>query len=60
MAISATQPSRITAAEQTAVVSVSPTWSSAEIDREKKRSLKKKILKELNIFTSIMQMLTLG
>ena len=60
MAISATQPSRITAAEQTAVVSVSPTWSVAEIDREKKRSVKKKILKELNIFTSIMQMLTLG
>ena len=60
MAISSTQTSQITAAEQTAVVSVSPTWSSAEIDREKKRSLKKKILKELNIFTSIMQMLTLG
>ena len=55
MAISTTQSSRITATEQTAVVTVSPTWSSAEIDREKKR-----LLKELNIFTIIMQMLTLG
>ena len=60
MAISTTQSSRITVTEQTAVVTVSPTWSSAEIDREKKRLLKKKILKELNIFTIIMQMLTLG
>ena len=60
LAISSTQTSQITAAEQTAVISVSPTWSTAEIDREKKRSLKRKILKELNIFTSIMQMLTLG
>ena len=60
LAISSTQASRSTTAKQTAMTSVSPTWSDAEMDRERKRAYKRKILKEYNIFHAIMQFLTLG
>ena len=55
MAISATQSSQTTITEQTAVVFVPTTQNVAEVEKERKR-----LLKEFNVFTIIMQMLTLG
>ena len=55
MAISTTQSSQTTVTEQTAVVSVPTTLSSAEIERARKR-----LLKELDILTILMQWLPLG
>jgi hypothetical protein len=55
MAISATQSSQTTFTEQTAVVFVPTTQNVAEVEKERKR-----LLKEFNVFTIIMHMLTLG
>ena len=55
MAISTTQSSQTTITEQTAVVFVPTTQNVAEVEKEKKR-----LLKEFNVFTIIMHMLTLG
>ena len=60
LAISSTQASRSTTAKQTAMTFVSPTWSDAEIARERKRAYKRKLMKEYNIFHAIVQFLTLG
>ena len=60
LAISTTQASRSTTAKRTAMTSVSPTWSDAEIDRERKRAYERKITKEHDIFQAVMQFLLLG
>ena len=55
VAISTTQSSQTTITEQTAVVFVPTTQNVAEVEKERKR-----LLKELDVLTIIMQMLTLG
>jgi hypothetical protein len=55
MAISTTQSSQTTITEQTAVVFVPTTQNVAEVEKERKR-----LLKELDVLTILMQMLTLG
>jgi hypothetical protein len=56
--ISTTQSSQTTITEQSTVVfgpALPPTLSAADVEKERKR-----LLKELNVFTIIMQILTLG
>ena len=55
MAISATQSSQTAITEQTTVVFVPTTQNVAEVEKERKR-----LLKELDVLTILMQMLTLG
>ena len=56
--ISTTQSSQTTITEQSTVVfgpALPPTLSAADVEKERKR-----LLKELNVFTIVMQILTLG
>ena len=58
VAISTTQSSQTTITEQAAVVfgpHLPPTLNVAEVEKERKR-----LLKELDVLTILMQMLTLG